>query len=124
MKFPEHFPIKNPRYPSNEMVSSQWGPRNSPFQGHSIHEGIDLRADHGDDVISMYDGETVDETGVDTVYGNFVKTHDSLGRVWLYGHLTDIAVRAGQRLRRRKKIGTVGSTGWATGPHLHLGRLR
>jgi murein DD-endopeptidase MepM/ murein hydrolase activator NlpD len=42
------------------------------------------------------------------------------GRVTVYGHLSRIDVRKGQKVQQGQRVGAVGATGWATGPHLHF----
>jgi murein DD-endopeptidase MepM/ murein hydrolase activator NlpD len=57
--------------------------------------------------------------GTDGRYGNLV-TVDHGGVVTYYAHLSRITVRAGDVVRQGQQLGTVGSTGNATGPHLHF----
>ena len=52
-------------------------------------------------------------------YGNFIRLAHSAVLATGYGHLSKVAVRAGQAVRRGDVIGYVGSTGMSTGPHLH-----
>jgi murein DD-endopeptidase MepM/ murein hydrolase activator NlpD len=52
-------------------------------------------------------------------YGKMVHVSHGYGMATRYGHLSEILVRPGQRVRRGEVIGRVGSTGRSTGPHLH-----
>ncbi len=52
-------------------------------------------------------------------YGNAVITIDVYGRTHLYGHLSGIASKVGQRMRQGETLGYLGSTGHSTGPHVH-----
>ena len=83
------------------------------------HKGVDFGAPTGTDVRSVGDG-VVDFAGRQNGYGNVVEIKHSHGRSTLYAHLSRVDVRQGQRVDQGSVIGAVGSTGWATGPHLHF----
>ncbi len=83
------------------------------------HQGIDYAAPSGTPVRCVGDG-VVEFTGSKSGYGNVVEVRHSGGRTTLYAHLRRIDVRNGQRVERGDRLGTVGATGWATGPHLHF----
>ena len=53
-------------------------------------------------------------------YGNVVEVEHGNGKSTLYAHLSRIDVRQGQRIDQGVRVGAVGATGWATGPHLHF----
>ena len=53
-------------------------------------------------------------------YGNVIQLQHGAGKTTIYAHLSKIDVRQGQRVEQGQRIGTVGATGWATGPHLHF----
>ena len=53
-------------------------------------------------------------------YGNVVKVAHGAQRETTYAHLSRISVRRGQRVEQGQRVGAVGATGWATGPHLHF----
>lgn len=85
-----------------------------------FHSGIDIAGNYGDAVYAIADGE-VFECGVDSGYGNYIKIrHPENGITTLYGHLQSISVNQGQSVTKGAVIGTVGSTGRSSGPHLHL----
>lgn len=83
------------------------------------HKGIDFGAPTGTSVRSVGAG-TVDFAGWQNGYGNVVEIKHSNDRSTLYAHLNRIAVQKGQHVEQGASIGTVGATGWATGPHLHF----
>jgi murein DD-endopeptidase MepM/ murein hydrolase activator NlpD len=62
----------------------------------------------------------VDFAGWRSGYGNVVEVQHGSNRSTLYAHLSRIDVRKGQRAEQGQRLGAVGSTGWATGPHLHF----
>jgi murein DD-endopeptidase MepM/ murein hydrolase activator NlpD len=70
-------------------------------------------------VRSVADG-VVEFSGWQNGYGNVVKVQHGKERSTLYAHLSRIDVRKGQPVEQGQRIGAVGATGWATGPHLHF----
>jgi murein DD-endopeptidase MepM/ murein hydrolase activator NlpD len=84
------------------------------------HEGIDYAADAGTPVMAAGDGMIVKREW-NAGYGNLIEIQHMNGVVTRYGHLRDFAdgVMEGARVRQGQVIGHVGSTGLATGPHLH-----
>ena len=83
------------------------------------HKGVDYGAPTGTAVRSVGDG-AVDFAGWQNGYGNVVEIRHSNQRSTLYAHLSRIDVHRGQRVEQGERVGAVGSTGWATGPHLHF----
>ena len=83
------------------------------------HLGVDYAAPTGTEVRTVADG-TVEFAGVQRGFGNVVIVEHRNHHSTVYAHLSRIGVRAGERVTQGEKIGTVGSTGWATGPHLHF----
>jgi murein DD-endopeptidase MepM/ murein hydrolase activator NlpD len=91
----------------------------SGFNQGRWHPAIDLAAPTGTAVAATTSGQKVSFAGRRGGYGNVVITRDRQGRTHLYAHLNSIATRTGQVLKQGQKLGTVGSTGFSTGPHLH-----
>lgn len=83
------------------------------------HTGVDYGAPTGAPVRSVGDG-VVSFAGGQSGYGNTVEVDHGNGNSTLYAHLSRIEVRRGERVERGQRVGAVGSTGWATGPHLHF----
>jgi murein DD-endopeptidase MepM/ murein hydrolase activator NlpD len=83
------------------------------------HNGVDYAAPRGTPVRSVGDG-VVEFAGQQSGYGNIVQIKHSKDRATVYAHLSSIDVEVGQRVEQGQHIGAVGSTGWATGPHLHF----
>jgi murein DD-endopeptidase MepM/ murein hydrolase activator NlpD len=83
------------------------------------HNGVDYGAPTGTAVRSVGDG-VVEFAGWHNGYGNVVQINHSNDRTTVYAHLSRIDVRKGQRVDQGVRIGAVGATGWATGPHLHF----
>ncbi|MFT3978009.1 MAG: peptidoglycan DD-metalloendopeptidase family protein, partial [Sphingomonas bacterium] len=100
-------------------VTSTYGKRFHPVLGFMrMHKGMDIGAPYGSPIHAAVDGVVV-QAGRAGGYGNFVKLKHNGGIATGYGHMSRIAVRAGQRVQRGQLIGYVGSTGLSTGPHLH-----
>ncbi len=83
------------------------------------HTGVDYGAPTGAPVRTVGDGR-VQFAGVMGGYGNVVQIDHGGGDSTLYAHLSRIEVRQGATVQRGQRIGAVGATGWATGPHLHF----
>jgi murein DD-endopeptidase MepM/ murein hydrolase activator NlpD len=83
------------------------------------HNGIDYAAPTGTTVRSVGDG-TVEFAGTQSGYGNIVIVNHRNHQQTAYAHLSRIDVKVGQSLSQGQTVGAVGSTGWATGPHLHF----
>ncbi len=82
------------------------------------HEGIDVAAPMGAPIIAPASGVVV-KVGYETGYGNTLEIDHGNGIVTRYAHCSRIDVKSGQRVTRGQRIAAVGSTGLATGPHLH-----
>ena len=83
------------------------------------HNGIDFAAPTGTAVRAVGDG-VVEFAGRQNGYGNIVILKHRNNQETVYAHLSRIDVKAGQAVSQSQFIGAVGSTGWATGPHLHF----
>lgn len=102
-------------------VSSGFSMRLHPVLGiWREHKGVDYAAPHGTAVKATSDG-TVEFVGQQNGYGNFIVLNHGNKYTTAYGHLSGFArgLKPGARIAQGEIIGYVGSTGWATGPHLH-----
>lgn len=101
-------------------VTSSYGPRIHPVFGvQKDHKGTDYGAPVGTPVRTVADG-VVTFAGRQGGYGNYVVIRHPDKAATGYAHLQRIAVRVGQRVNQGQTIGTVGTTGTATGPNLHF----
>ena len=104
--------------------TSSYGMRRHPILGYSrMHKGIDFKASYGTPIYAVTDG-TVSVAGRSGGHGNYVKLTHGGGLQTGYSHMSRIAVRRGERVKRGQVIGYVGSTGLSTGPHLHYEMFR
>lgn len=100
--------------------TSGFGMREHPiFHTQRAHMGVDYAAPTGAPVISVADGVVV-ESGFSGGFGNMVTVQHNGRQSTVYAHLSRINVRKGQSIKQGDTLGAVGSTGWATGPHLHF----
>ena len=111
-------PLRRPVEGSLE-VTSPFGARLDPFLGRpALHTGVDLFERAGDRVTATAAG-VVTIAGADGGYGNMVEIDHGNGLVTRYAHLASIEVAVHQNVAAGTVVGLVGSTGRATGPHLH-----
>lgn len=113
----------NIRTPLNLMhITSPYGYRIHPILGRRIkHQGMDLRGSTGTPVFAVTSGTVVKATNSGDGYGNDVRIRHDNGMITQYAHLHRINTRKGRYVSKGQVIGTVGSTGRSTGPHLHFG---
>jgi murein DD-endopeptidase MepM/ murein hydrolase activator NlpD len=108
------------RRPVDQMsLTSRFGVRNDPFNGRRArHNGIDIPGPIGTPIFATADG-TIGRAQWVNGYGKYVEIEHGHAMQTRYGHLSQIAVEPGQRIRRGDIIGYMGSTGRSTGSHLH-----
>ncbi len=105
-------------------ISSHFGSRSSPGGiGSTNHQGLDIAFPTGTKVLACESG-TVTTAGWYGGFGKCIIIDHGGNLKTVYGHLSQIAVKKGQKVSRGQYIGNVGSTGNSTGPHLHLGILK
>ncbi len=101
-------------------VTSGFAMRFHPIhQTWRAHLGVDYGAPVGTPVRTVGDG-VVDFAGVQGGFGNVVIIRHNGSDTTVYAHLSRIDVRKGQSVSQGQRVGAVGATGWATGPHLHF----
>jgi len=106
--------------PSCTLLTSPYGYRTHPILDYErLHAGLDIGAKFGEEIIAA-DGGTVLIAEYSDSYGNFVLIDHGDRYSTAYGHMSEIAVEAGQEVKQGELIGYIGSTGWSTGPHLHF----
>lgn len=99
--------------------TSGFGYRSDPFNRRTaFHEGADLAAFTGAPILATAPG-TVTYAGTKGGYGRVVEVDHGSGFKTVYGHMNSITVKQGQLVAIGSKLGTMGSTGRSTGPHLH-----
>lgn len=101
-------------WPMRGRLTSRFGGR-----GSDVHDGIDIAANRGTAIAAARDGKVIFSDRL-SGYGNVIILEHSGGFTSVYAHNDRNYARKGQRIARGQKIASVGSTGRATGPHLHF----
>lgn len=105
--------------PVKGILGHGYGWRKDPFTGlRDFHAGVDIVANRGAKVYAPANG-IVTKVGRAGGYGKTIFISHGNGITTRYGHLNDMDVKVGDRVKRGQVIGRVGSTGRSTGPHLH-----
>lgn len=105
-------------------ISSPYGFRVHPVRNsRQFHEGVDFATKRGAPILAVADGLVV-FSGRRNGYGNLVDIRHRDGLVTRYAHNSANLVREGELIRQGQQIATVGSTGTATGPHVHFEVIR
>jgi murein DD-endopeptidase MepM/ murein hydrolase activator NlpD len=106
-------------WPAHGWLTGSFGGRSDPFTGEpGFHQGIDISTEKGDPVFASADGH-VESASYSGDYGNLLVLRHDFGLMTRYGHLSAFNVVPGAAVHRGDVIGFVGSTGRATGSHLH-----
>jgi murein DD-endopeptidase MepM/ murein hydrolase activator NlpD len=106
-------------------VTSGFGWRTHPiYKTQEFHPGIDFTAIQGTPIYATGDGVIKIADNLAQGYGNHVVINHGFGYQTLYGHMSRIKAKVGQKVLRGELIGYVGSTGLSTAPHVHYEVIR
>ncbi|MGQ9837756.1 MAG: M23 family metallopeptidase [Cyanobacteriota bacterium] len=101
-------------------ISSGFGMRIHPIRGQpEFHAGVDLRASMGTPILASFSGRVVKAGSLGGLGLAVVLEHVGNQRT-RYGHMSEVAVAAGEQVQQGSVIGYVGASGEVTGPHLHF----
>ncbi len=113
-------PVRSDKLARNIKLLSGFGMRIHPIHKvRKMHTGIDFTAPKGTAIQSTGDGVVERVEKIRTGYGHNVIIDHGFGYKTLYGHMSRIDVKKGQKVKKGEAIGLVGSTGSSTAPHLH-----
>jgi murein DD-endopeptidase MepM/ murein hydrolase activator NlpD len=103
-----------------ERIASGFGYRIDPiYKTPKMHAGLDFTAPTGTPIYATADGTIAVAGNLGNGFGNHVIINHGYGYETLYGHMSRVKARPGQKVKRGEVIGYVGSTGKSTGPHCH-----
>jgi len=106
-------------WPSTGWLSRGYGMKYDPFTGYrQMHRGLDIANHTNTPVVATADGR-VALISTATELGKCITLDHGYGYRTRFGHLAQLLVKNGQRIKRGEVIGLMGSTGYSTGPHLH-----
>lgn len=106
--------------PSYTRISDDYGYRTHPILGtKQFHNGVDMAAPTGSPILAAYDGEVI-AASYSPAMGNYIMIDHGDGLITIYMHASAVSVSAGKMVAKGERIGSVGSTGRSTGPHLHF----
>ncbi|MBQ9647749.1 MAG: M23 family metallopeptidase, partial [Oscillospiraceae bacterium] len=124
--YPEHAAVEqrvlgfDHAAPLRGVITSGFGWREHPSSGReTFHYGVDIAADEGADVACFADG-TVGVVAESVELGKYLTVHHENGVLTLYAHCSRITASSGAVVKLGDKLAEAGSTGNATGPHLHF----
>lgn len=103
----------------NRRMGSPYGEIRKTGAERITHLGVDFTMPKGSVVAAINDG-VITKAYLDPVYGNSVYVDHGRGIYSLYLHLDTMRVKVGDAVKKGKVVGTLGETGLASGPHLHL----
>ncbi len=106
-------------WPTRGWITSGFGYRLDPYTGsRKFHTGLDIATLTGTPIVAPADG-LVSFKGYKKDLGKTLTLDHGYGLISRYGHVSEIYVKQGQKVKRGQVIAAVGSTGRSTGPHLH-----
>lgn len=111
-------------YPVKKVtISQKYGKTNFSKKSYASgkHNGIDFAGSYGTSIYAAADGKVVGTGNLGKyAYGRWIAIDHGNGIITLYGHLSALSVSNGEKVEKGEKIGSMGSTGYSTGNHLHF----
>lgn len=117
---PVFLTVKFSRPIESNNITSYFGYRISPITNkYSLHTGLDIASPQGTKITAVYDG-VVEKADYNDTRGNYVVLRHSRSLKTTYNHCSELLVKEGMKIRKGETVALVGSTGAATGNHLHF----
>lgn len=116
----KELPTLWPVYGGVGRITTLFGPAEHPFtKVWYLHKGLDISYQAGQPILATADGKVVENKYDIGGYGNYLVIRHKYGFYTQYAHLQDVYVKEGDIIVQGQRIGSMGSTGLSTGPHLH-----
>ncbi len=116
VELPTLWPVKGGR----GRVTNRFGPAEHPFtKKWYLHKGTDIAFQRGYPILATANGKVVENKFEPLGFGNYIVIRHKYGFFTKYAHLDRVYVKEGDMVTQGQKIGTLGSTGLSTGPHVH-----
>ena len=113
-------PVSQAKLKRRMKYLSGFGPRIHPIHKvKKFHKGLDFTAPRGTPIVASGNGKVIKSKNQRSGFGKHVKIDHGYGYVTVYAHMNSIDVKVGEEVKKGQVIGTVGSTGLSTAPHLH-----
>jgi len=117
VELPTFWPVEG----NDGRITQFFGPAEHPFTHNwYLHMGVDIAYGYGKGVLAAANGKVIERKYDSLGFGNYIVIRHKYGFQTKYGHLQDVFVDEGDVVTQGQKIGTMGSTGLSTGPHLHF----
>lgn len=117
VELPTFWPVEG----GDGRITQFFGPADHPFTHNwYLHMGVDIAYGYGKAVLSAANGKVIERKYDSLGFGNYIVIRHKYGFQTKYGHLQNVYVDEGDTVTQGQKIGTMGSTGLSTGPHLHF----
>ena len=106
-------------WPANGKLNSNFGLRSGGV-GSTNHKGIDITGNKGDSIFAADGGEIIHADSSLSGFGKLIQIQHDNGEVTYYAHNSELLVKVGERVAQGQEIAKMGSTGVASGVHLHF----
>ena len=105
-------------WPTTGVITLEFGESHLPYQ--PFHTGIDIAGKRGDPIAAFMKGTVIYAGEISWGFGKHIIVDNGNNVTSIYAHLSKMYVEKDQEVNQGQIIGTEGSTGWSTGPHLHF----
>ena len=117
VEMPTYWPVEN----GDGRVTALFGPAENPFDHEwYLHKGLDIAYGYGKPILAAANGKVIEQKNDPAGFGLYILVRHNYGFQTKYAHLQSAYVKAGDTVTQGQVIGTMGSSGLSTGPHLHF----